>query len=75
MAGSLALGLAPQAWLGQRVALFMFNRPLLTVLLLAGPLAAFLALRGRRLAALLLLALAALAILRSINSPPSPPCS
>ncbi|WP_210279842.1 O-antigen ligase family protein [Methylorubrum thiocyanatum] len=67
MAGSLALGLAPQAWLGQRVALFMFNRPLLTVLLLAGPLAAFLALRGRRLAALLLLALAALAILRSIS--------
>ncbi|MFJ7436829.1 O-antigen ligase family protein [Methylorubrum thiocyanatum] len=67
MAGSLALGLAPQAWLGQRVALFMFNRPLLTVLLLAGPLAACLALRGRRLAALLLLALAALAILRSIS--------
>lgn len=67
MAASLALGLAPQAWLGQRVALFMFNRPLLTVLLLAGPLAAFLALRGRRLAALLLLALAALAILRSIS--------
>lgn len=67
MAGSLALGLAPQAWLGQRVALFMFNRPLLTVLLLAGPLAAFLALRGRRLATLLLLALAALAILRSIS--------
>ncbi|MEN3208785.1 O-antigen ligase family protein [Methylorubrum populi] len=67
MAGSLALCLAPQAWLGQRVALFMFNRPLLTVLLLAGPLAAFLALRGRRLAALLLLALAALAILRSIS--------
>ncbi|CAO4144818.1 O-antigen ligase-related domain-containing protein [Methylorubrum thiocyanatum] len=67
MAGSLALGLAPQAWLGQRVALFMFNRPLLTVLLLAGPLATCLALRGRRLAALLLLALAALAILRSIS--------
>lgn len=67
MAGSLALSLAPQAWLGQRVALFMFNRSLLTVLLLAGPLAACLALRGRRLAALLLLALAALAILRSIS--------
>ncbi|GAA0249880.1 hypothetical protein LNAOJCKE_0078 [Methylorubrum aminovorans] len=64
---SLALDLAPQVWLGQRVALFMFNRPLLTVLLLAGPLAAFLALRGHRLAAGALLAGAALAILRSIS--------
>ncbi|MBB2963616.1 O-antigen ligase [Methylobacterium sp. R2-1] len=64
---SLALGLAPQAWLGQRVALFMFNRPLLTLLLLVGPLAAFLALRGHRLAAVALLAVAALAILRSIS--------
>ncbi len=64
---SLALGLAPQAWLGQRVALFMFNRPLLTVLLLAGPIAAFLALRGHRLAAVILLAVTALAILRSIS--------
>ena len=67
IAGSLVLDLAPQAWLGQRVALFMFNRPLLTVLLLAGPLAAFLALRGHRLAAAALLAVAALAILRSIS--------
>ncbi|CAO4172729.1 O-antigen ligase family protein [Methylorubrum aminovorans] len=64
---SLALDLAPQVWLGQRVALFMFNRPLLTVLLLAGPLAAFLALRGHRLASGALLAVAALAILRSIS--------
>ncbi|BAU91012.1 O-antigen polymerase [Methylorubrum populi] len=64
---SLALGLAPQAWLGQRVALFMFNRPLLTLLLLAGPLTAFLALRGQRLAAGALVAVAALAILRSIS--------
>lgn len=64
---SLALDLAPQVWLGQRVALFMFNRPLLTVLLIAGPLAAFLALRGHRLAAGALLAVAALAILRSIS--------
>lgn len=67
MAASLALGLAPQLWLGQRAALFMFNRPLLTVLLLAGPLAALLALRGHRLAALALLAVAAFAILRSIS--------
>ncbi|MEH3118725.1 MAG: O-antigen ligase family protein [Methylorubrum populi] len=67
IAGSLALGLAPQVWLGQRAALFMFNRPLLTVLLLAGPLAAFLALRGQGIAALALLAVAALAILRSIS--------
>ena len=64
---SLALDLAPQVWLGQRVALFMFNRPLLTVLLLAGPLAAFLTLRGHRFAAGVLLAVAALAILRSIS--------
>ncbi|WP_461657586.1 O-antigen ligase family protein [Methylorubrum aminovorans] len=64
---SLALDLAPQVWLGQRVALFMFNRPLLTVLLLAGPLATFLALRGHRLASGALLAVAALAILRSIS--------
>lgn len=67
MAASLALGLAPQQWLGQRAALFMFNRPLLTVLLLAGPLAALLALRGHRLAALALLAVTAFAILRSIS--------
>ena len=64
---SLTLDLAPQVWLGQRVALFMFNRPLLTVLLIAGPLAAFLALRGHRLAGGALLAVAALAILRSIS--------
>jgi O-antigen ligase len=64
---SLALDLAPQVWLGQRVALFMFNRPLLTVLLIAGPIAAFLALRGHRLASGALLAVAALAILRSIS--------
>lgn len=67
MAGSLALALAPQIWLGQRAALFLFNRPLLTVLLLAGPLAAFLALRGSRILALALLAVAAFAILRSIS--------
>ena len=64
---SLALDLAPQRALGQRAALFMFNRPLLTALLLAGPLAALLALRGRRVAALALLAVTALAILRSIS--------
>lgn len=64
---SLALDLAPQRALGQRAALFMFNRPLLTALLLAGPLAACLVLRGRRAAALALLAVTALAILRSIS--------
>jgi exopolysaccharide production protein ExoQ len=64
---SLALDLAPQRALGQRTALFMFNRPLLTFLLLAGPLAAWLVLRGRRLAAFALLAVTALAVLRSIS--------
>lgn len=64
---SLALDLAPQRALGQRTALFMFNRPLLTALLLAGPLAAWLVLRGRRAAALALLVVTAAAILRSIS--------
>ena len=64
---SLALDLAPQRALGQRAELFVFNRPLLTVVLIAGPLAAVLALRGRRVAALALLAVCAVAILRSIS--------
>ncbi|WP_342149194.1 O-antigen ligase family protein [Methylorubrum sp. SB2] len=67
VAGSLAADLALQQALGQRVALFMFNRPLLTAVLLAGPLAALLALRGRRLAAFALLAVTAFAVLRSIS--------
>ncbi|WP_232629739.1 O-antigen ligase family protein [Methylobacterium sp. Leaf118] len=64
---SLALDLAPQQALGQRTALYMFNRSLLTVVLIAGPLAAVLALRGQRLAALALLGVCAVAILRSIS--------
>ena len=64
---SLATDLALQEALGQRAALFMFNRPLLTTVLLAGPLAALLMLRGHRIAALVLLAVSALAILRSIS--------
>ncbi len=67
IAGSLAADLALQQALGQRAALFMFNRPLLTAVLLAGPLAAILALRGRRLPALALLAVTAFAVLRSIS--------
>ncbi|KQT45635.1 polymerase [Methylobacterium sp. Leaf456] len=67
IAGSLAADLALQQALGQRVALFMFNRPLLTAVLLAGPLAALLALRGHRLAAFALLAVTAFAVLRSIS--------
>ncbi len=67
IAGSLAADLALQQALGQRAALFMFNRPLLTAVLLAGPLAAILALHGRRLPALALLAVTAFAVLRSIS--------
>ena len=69
---SLLTDMAPQRALGQRAALFVANRPLLTILLVAGPLALGLARTGpgrggRRLAALGLLALAAAAILGSIS--------
>ncbi|GJE25765.1 hypothetical protein LKMONMHP_0604 [Methylobacterium organophilum] len=63
---SLLTDLAPQRLLGQRVALFVLNRPVLTILLVAGPMALLLA-RISRIAAAALLALCAAAILRSIS--------
>lgn len=63
----LAADLPVQRATGARVAYFIFNRPLLTILLIAGPLAAVLDRRGRRLGALAVLALGAVAILRSIS--------
>lgn len=65
---ALALDLAPLRALGQRaIAPFVLNRPVMTILLIAGPLALLLVLRGRRLWAAVLLGLAALAVLRSIS--------
>ncbi|NEU13727.1 O-antigen ligase family protein [Methylobacterium sp. BTF04] len=63
----LAADLPVQKALGARVAYFIFNRPLLTILLVAGPLAAVLYQRGKRVAGLAVLALGAVAILRSIS--------
>lgn len=64
---SLRLGMAPQRWLGQRDALFVLNRPVLTVLLVTGPLAFLLAARGQRIVSAGLGLLAAVAILASIS--------
>jgi len=64
---SLASDLAPQRALGQRAALFVLNRPVLTILLVMGPLAALLAGQGRRRLAFGLVLLGAVAILRSIS--------
>ena len=63
----LSTGLPVQRALGQRVAEFVFNRPALTNLLIAGPLALVLFGRGRRLLAAITLALAAAGILRSVS--------
>lgn len=62
---SLVSGMAPQRALGQRSSSFVLNRPALVVMLVAGPLAALVATRGRRLVAAALLVLAAAAMLRS----------
>ncbi|WP_048435035.1 O-antigen ligase family protein [Methylobacterium platani] len=63
----LASGLAIREALGQRVAAFAFNRPLLTMMLLVLPLAALLAARGRRGLAALALAVFAVAAWRSVS--------
>ncbi|MGX7709107.1 O-antigen ligase family protein [Methylobacterium sp. Gmos1] len=63
----LASGLVIREALGQRVAAFAFNRPLLTGMLLVFPLAAFLAARGRRGLAALTVAVFALAAWRSVS--------
>ncbi|WP_147080689.1 O-antigen ligase family protein [Methylobacterium haplocladii] len=65
---SLRLGMAPQRLLGQRDALFVLNRPVLTFVLVAGPLASYFAVaRHRRIVAAALLLLAAAAILSSVS--------
>ncbi|WP_245442958.1 O-antigen ligase family protein [Methylobacterium terrae] len=63
----LASGLVIREALGQRVAAFAFNRPLLTMMLLVLPLAALLAARGRRGLAALCLAAFAVAAWRSVS--------
>ena len=63
----LSTGLPVQKALGQRVAEFVFNRPALTNLLIAGPLALVLIRRGHRRIALSMLAFAAAGILRSVS--------
>ncbi|GJD47505.1 hypothetical protein OPKNFCMD_0213 [Methylobacterium crusticola] len=63
----LAAGLVVQKVLGLRVAAFVFNRPVLTLMLLVIPLAAFLARGGRRGLALLALAACAAAAGRSAS--------
>nr|WP_191970063.1 O-antigen ligase family protein [Methylobacterium planeticum] len=63
----LGAGLPLQRALGQRVADFVFNRPALTILLAAGPVALVLWRRGQRLIALIVLAFSAAGILRSVS--------
>ncbi len=63
----LASGLVIREALGQRVAAFAFNRPLLTVMLLVGPLALVLVGTGRRALAALALAVFAIAAWRSVS--------
>lgn len=67
IAVGLATGLPVQRALGQRVAEFAFNRPALTLVLVAGPLALALWRQGRRVTGVLALVFAALGILRSIS--------
>ena len=63
----LASGLVIREALGQRVAAFAFNRPLLTAMLLVFPLAACLAATGRRGVAALLSGVVAVAAWRSVS--------
>ncbi len=63
----LASGLVIREALGQRVAAFAFNRPLLTMMLLVGPLALMLAATGRRVLAAAALAIFAAAAWRSVS--------
>jgi O-antigen ligase len=67
IAGSLATDLRLQAWLGQRDAAFVFNRPAMTLVLLGGPVALVLWRRGRPALAALALAAAMAGALRSIS--------
>ncbi|MCJ2104798.1 O-antigen ligase family protein [Methylobacterium sp. E-041] len=67
IAVGLATGLPLQRALGQRVAEFVYNRPALTLAVVAGPLALALWRQGRRVLALVALAFAALGILRSVS--------
>ncbi|GJE17772.1 O-antigen ligase family protein [Methylobacterium marchantiae] len=64
---ALATDLPLHRAMGSRVALFVLNRPVLTILPIAGPLVFLLYRRGYRIAALLVLAISAAAILRSIS--------
>ncbi|GJE39128.1 O-antigen ligase family protein [Methylobacterium persicinum] len=63
----LALDLPLERLLGHRVAAFVFNRPALTLDLIAGPLALLLWRSNRKLAAGATLAFAGLGVLRSIS--------
>ncbi|MGE7418585.1 O-antigen ligase family protein [Methylobacterium tarhaniae] len=63
----LASGLVIREALGQRVAAFAFNRPLLVMMLLAFPMTAFLAASGRRGLAALVAACLAVAAWRSVS--------
>ncbi|GJE07011.1 MULTISPECIES: O-antigen ligase family protein [Methylobacterium] len=60
-------GLPVQKALGMRVAEFVFNRPVLTLLLIASPLAYAAIRRGWRLAGIAVLAFALLAVLASVS--------
>lgn len=64
---SLAADLPLQRATGGRVALFVLNRPVLTILPIMAPLAYLLYRRGNRVSALLVLAIGTGAILRSIS--------
>ncbi len=63
----LAAGLPLQHALGQRVAEFVYNRPALTLAVVAGPLALALWRQDRRVLAIAMLAFATLGILRSVS--------
>ncbi|TXM87927.1 O-antigen ligase domain-containing protein, partial [Methylobacterium sp. WL103] len=67
IAVGLAAGLPLQRALGQRMAEFVYNRPALTLAVVAGPLALVLWRQGPRVVALAALAFAALGILRSVS--------
>ncbi len=67
IAVELAADLPVERLLGGRVAAFVFNRPALTLDLIAGPLALFLWRRGMRAVALATFAFAAFGVLRSIS--------
>lgn len=64
---ALATHLPLHRAMGSRVALFVFNRPALTILPVMGPLAYLLYRRGHGIAALLVLVISTGAILRSIS--------